>query len=89
MHPLDPARGEDTLSRVLLAESAVLRWAVFARAIALDLSSVAPDPTEIPDELARVEADGSLWIFVILRGGLEVGMRVEPSEWEWGGQRHQ
>lgn len=73
----------DTLSRVLLSASAVERWHALARDIASTNHGAGVDAASIPDELARVEADGSLTIYVTLPTGAEVSMRVEPSEWSW------
>ena len=71
--------GGDTLSRVALSQSAVKRWHAKAGELAREARQHGVrKPADIPDELARVEADGA-----------ELSMRVEPSEWAWLGPRNQ
>lgn len=81
---------QDTLSRIGIAAAAVKRWSQQASA----LKEVGPahglrDLSQIPDELARVEPDGSVSLYVILPDGYEFSMRIEPGEWSWLGPRNQ
>ena len=71
--------GDDTLSRVALIHSAVKRWHESAGDLAREARKHGVRrPAGIPDELARIEADGA-----------ELSMRVEPHEWAWLGPRNQ
>ncbi len=82
--------GDDTLSRVALSHSAVMRWHERASDLAREARSRgARKPADIPDELARVEADGALTLYVPMPDGTELSMRVEPHEWAWLGPRNQ
>lgn len=82
--------GDDTLSRVALSRAAVDRWHTKARELAHeDRKNGVRRPSDIPDELARVEADGALTIYVPMPDGAELSMRVEPNEWAWLGPRNQ
>ena len=81
---------DDTLSRVALTSSAVERWKALARRPETLAKLRGLPPVAIPDELARVEADGSLTIYVPLPEGRgEIAMRVEAPEWAWRGQQNQ
>lgn len=80
---------QDTLSRIGLSTIAIARWASRALQIAkeaLDHGVACPD--DVPDEMARVEPDGSLTLYIPMPDGTELGMRVEPGEWTWTGQRN-
>ena len=81
---------DDTLSRVALAATAVERWHAAARRLVIEAQTHGVRrPADIPDELARVEPDGALTIYVPMPDGAEVSMRVEPDEWAWiGPQNH-
>lgn len=82
--------GDDTLSRVVLSHSAVKRWRARASELAREARKHGVrTPADIPDELARVEADGVLTLYVPMPDGTELSMRVEPHEWEWLGPRNQ
>ena len=81
--------GADTLSRVSIAATAVQRWHAAARRLVIEAQTHGVRrPADIPDELARVEPDGALTIYVQLPDGAEVSMRVEPAEWAWIGPRN-
>lgn len=81
---------DDTLSRVALTPDAFERW----HKLASDPRTLAKldgvNPSRVPDELARVEADGSLTIYLAIPGNRgEISMRVEPNEWAWQGPQNQ
>ena len=85
--PSAPAEdGDDVMSRVAVTRGAVARWRKLADGVVAALMAGPEEsvPASIPDEMARVEPDGSLTIFVSLATG-EVRMRVEPNEWRWAG----
>lgn len=83
-------RDEDTLSRVVLSLAAVNRWHAKARELAQEARNHGVrTPADIPDELARVETDGALTLYVPMPDGAELSMRVEPHEWAWAGPRNQ
>lgn len=80
---------EDTLSRVALAPSAVQRWQDVSRSFLREARMHGVSHfSDIPDELARVEEDGALTIYIILPDGVELSMRVDPSEWSWIGSKN-
>ena len=82
--------GDDTLSRVALSHSAVKRWHAKAGELAREARKHGVRrPADIPDELARVEADGALTLYVPMPDGTELSMRVEPREWAWLGPLNQ
>lgn len=77
---------EDTLSRVALSASAIARWRARAQAFLAEAAAHGVrGPSDVGDEMARIEADGSLTIYLPLPDGAEVSMRVEPDEWAWAG----
>jgi hypothetical protein len=67
----------DILPEVRLTPGAVARWHAFAKQVAQHR-----DVSSVPDEIGRVEPDGSLTILVHAFG-VEYAMRVEPDEWAW------
>jgi hypothetical protein len=73
------------LDEVLISPVAFREYHEFAKRIARALgeSGLMPNPENIPDEQGRVEADGSLTIFVRLPNGIEVSMRVPKEHWQW------
>lgn len=82
--------GDDTLSRVVLSHSAVERWNERAGDLAREAKKHGVrNPADIHDELARVEADGALTLYVPTPDGTELSMRVEPHELAWLGPRNQ
>lgn len=82
--------GDDTLSRVALSHSAVKRWHERASELACEARKHGVSrAADIPNELARVETDGALTIYVLMPDGAELSMRVEPHEWAWLGPRNQ
>ena len=76
---------EDTLSRVALTEAVMLRWDEAAKKAVANLTNSGLDPRTIPDELARVRADGSLEIYVDLPTGVLISIIAAPDEWTWTG----
>ncbi len=74
----------DDLDLVLLTPAVVRAWVleVVPRAMSL-LAAAGVSPDSIPDERGRVEADGSLTIYVALPGGTEVSMSVPAGQWAW------
>ena len=77
---------QDTLDRVLLSEDADHRWRAFARTQAVQaiVRKYFAAASEIPDEMAREEVDGSLTIFLPLPNqDHSISMRVEKGEWTW------
>jgi hypothetical protein len=87
--PLPALPDEDTLSRIALGPAAVARWQQRAKVFAREAHKHGVrGPQDIADELARVQADGSLLLFVALPDGAEFSMRVEPREWAWRGPRN-
>ena len=82
--------GDDTLSRVALSHSAVKRWHAKAGELAREARKHGVrTPADIADELARVEADGALTLYVPMPDGAELSMRVAPREWAWLGPLNQ
>lgn len=80
----------DTLSRTLINQSAVDRWNAMAPALLKQAQQHGcKTPSDIPDELARVEPDGTLTLYVVMPDGAELTMRIEPQEWAWHGPRSQ
>lgn len=80
---------EDTLSRVLLSKEAHERWLREAVKMAAQVANRGIlSVSDIPDEMARVEKDGSLTIYVPMPDGTELSMRCEPHEWAWGSSRN-
>lgn len=74
----------------MLSPSIAERWSQQARAQASTLRSHGvAHASHIPDEMARVEADGSLTLYVPLPDGTEISMRVAASDWAWSGPRNQ
>jgi hypothetical protein len=77
---------EDTLSRVAITEAVTIRWDEAAKKVVRALISKGLyDPSLIPDELARVRADGSLEIYVDLPTGERISIMAAPDEWAWIG----
>lgn len=83
------SKPRDTLSRIGLAPAAIARWGTRAQEIAREAREHGiSSPEDVPDELAREEADGSLTIYITMPDGAELSMRVEPGEWAWTGERN-
>jgi hypothetical protein len=71
------------LADVLLSPATFHVWMEFTRRIATQLQWLGiTDPNQIPDEHGRINADGSLTIFVTLPKG-EVSMVVPAGEWAY------
>lgn len=77
---------EIDLDEVLLSENSVSAWQMVCRREARRLRGI--KPSEIPDERARENADGSLTIFVPLPDGTEISMIIPVGEWSWRPRRH-
>ena len=77
----------DILDDVLLSPSTVHLWHGFVRRVVLIFQHRGWKPEQIPDEQARVGADGTLTIFVVLPDGSEVSMNVPKEHWTYR-ERH-
>ena len=73
----------DDLDFVLLTPAVVRAWKEEIAPRAARELATAGYTDSIPDEQGRVEADGSLTIFVALPGGVEVTMSVPAGQWAW------
>ena len=72
------------LSRVALAERFVLRWITLVPYLVPEaLRRGVRCASDVPDECARIEADGSLTVFVAMPDGSELGAKAAPDEWAW------
>ena len=71
------------LDKVLLSEDASRSWHNHAASPQVQSLLKGIRPSDIPDEDARLEADGSLTIFIILPTGVEIRMNISPSDWTW------
>ena len=71
------------LDKVLLSEAASRSWHNHASSPQVQVLLKDIKPSDIPDEDARLEADGSLTIFIILPTGVEIRMNISPSDWTW------
>jgi hypothetical protein len=74
---------EIDLDDVLTTQAALAAWEDFARRIgeAIRLMDRTIDPKSIPDEQARVEADGSLTVYVVVPGLGEMSLTLPPDQW--------
>ena len=71
------------LDDVHLTPAAVVRWQKFAKRLANSLKNFGvTQESDIPDEAVRVNADGTLTIFVTLPKG-EVKMIVPVADWSY------
>lgn len=71
------------LDDVMLSREVFDVWNEFAKRTATQLQSLGvTDPSQVPDEQGRVNADGSLTIFVALPNG-EVSMTVPKEHWAY------
>lgn len=89
LQPPSDLSADDTLSRVVLAPNIAVRWQ--RKAVEFLNDAVAHgvyNPADVGDEMARVEPDGSLSIYLPLPDGSELSTRVEPREWAWDGPRN-
>lgn len=72
---------EDILSEVVISISAAYRWQSKAAEFAQEISQQGRlKMSVIPDEKAKLEADGSLTVYATI-ADLVISMRVEPDEW--------
>lgn len=73
------------LDNLLLSPEVVVAWTEVARGVvaALALAGQRIDPSQIPDEQARVEDDGSLTIFCEILGIGELSLKVPAGAWGW------
>lgn len=74
---------EIDLDLVLITPEVLRAWRDEVAPQAARLLIAAGYSGPIPDERGRVEADGSLTIFVTLAGHGEVGMSVPHDHWTW------
>ena len=73
------------LDKLVLSAASVAVWQKLALRIAevIRTSGLRIDPRLIPDEQARVEADGSLTIYVVIPDLGEMSMSVPADQWEF------
>lgn len=76
---------DDVIDRVFITPNVIERWVAVARDA---VRKYHLDPSQVPNERARVEPDGRLVIFVELPDGMVVSMDVSPSEWRWATGMH-
>ena len=68
------------LDQVLLTEHTVIAWK--AKVLGVKFPS-GTDPATVPDEVFRIEDDGSLTILCQVPWGEPVTMTVPPGEWKY------
>ena len=71
------------LDETLISPVMFRAYQAFAERVAATLVGSGVDPRSIPDEQGRIEANGSLTIFVQLPNGIEVSMSVPKEHWAW------
>lgn len=75
------------LDDVLISAAVHDTWMAFAERVTRAIGALGiTDPNQIPDEQGRVNADGSLTIFIALPNG-EVSMVVPKEHWAYR-QKH-
>lgn len=75
------------LDDVMISPLAQKTWQEFARRVAAQLRLLGvTDPSQVPDEQARVNPDGTLTVFVTLPNG-EVSMEIPKEQWAYR-QKH-
>ncbi len=77
---------EVDLDAVDFTSAAVAAYLEFAERVelALSLAGIVRDASDLPDEQARMEGDGSLTVYVALpQGKGEVSMTIPPGHWGW------
>jgi len=77
------------LAETLITPAAFRAYREFAERalVALAEAGITVDPKAIPDEQGRVEADGSLTIFVEIPNVGEVSMSIPKGQWAWTRRR--
>lgn len=71
----------NTLDKVMLTEQAVSRWYAYIASNEVNQKLRGLNSKLIPDEDARINADGTLTIFVLLPDGDEVSLNLSASDW--------
>lgn len=69
------------LDKVMLTEQAVRQWYSYIGSAEVGRRIDAFNPMQIPDEDARINADGTLTIFFFLPDGDEVSLNLSASDW--------
>lgn len=74
---------EIDLDEIVLSEEAAHAWLGIAERVvrALQIAGFTLDPASIADERARVNADGTLAIYVSVPGIIDVSMVVPAGQW--------
>lgn len=76
----------DLLSEVNLTPEAFAAYGEFCRRIALAFGDIA-DPSQIPDEQARLGDRGQLAIFIELPNDAgKIEFEIPPGQWAWRNQ---
>ena len=71
----------NTLDKIMLTERAAKKWLSYISSTEVDRKIQGFNPKLIPDEDARINADGTLTIFVLLPNGDEVSMTLASNDW--------
>lgn len=77
----------DILDKVLLSESAVLRWQAKVVPVIKHLIEANVNTNLIPDECAEENDKGELILYIDLPDGGRLKEVIAPSEWAWVDQR--
>lgn len=72
---------EIDLDEVLLSPAAVASWQEISARAAAGLQGI--KPSEIPDEQAKINDDGTLTIFVKVPGKIDISMDVPADQWAY------
>ena len=72
---------EIDLDDVLLSPAAVVAWQEMAARIASALQGVRP--SDIPDEQARINDNGTLTIYVKIPGKADISLDVPADQWAY------
>lgn len=72
---------EDVLGKIVITEETLNNWNKLCEKFVAD--NACSKPSEIPDEQAFVNDDGSLVIFVKIPNSPELKMRVPATDWAW------
>ena len=76
----DMAGCADVLDRVMLSQSVAHEWQKQCHLFSATLNIRAP--SEIPDEQAFANKDGTLELFVVI-GTRKLSLIVAPGDWSW------
>lgn len=71
---------KDVIDQVLLAPNVVKKWHELA---AKESKKIPKGITDIPDEQAEVQEDGSLLLFCDVPGHRRISIDVAASDWSW------